>query len=117
MSLPESTEFVGELCFQGCISLSKFTISSPSHLRELMDLPVKLTGVICISDSVEMLGFHVDDPRAVQRTLMFGRDSRLAEMKLVSTEEWLPARSFLQVSSRSVKGFRTNFEWKEDPEP
>jgi hypothetical protein len=43
-----------EFCFQAYDSLSSFTFSSPSHLRELIDVPQAFSGVVSIPDSVEV---------------------------------------------------------------
>jgi hypothetical protein len=109
--LPSSTEFVGEGCFVGCDSLSGFTLSSPSHLLELLDLPPQLPGFLAIPDSVQVLSYSRGWKRPPERTLSFGCESRLATITAKSGIPPRPCRSFLQVSSRSLKLFRKNLEF------
>jgi hypothetical protein len=111
MVLPSSTEFVGECCFVGCHSLSRLTFASPCHLRELLDLPLVLTGVVSIPNSVESVMFHESAPPRLERTLTFGRDSKLAKLRSLPIRGLFPSRSFLQVSSRILKLFRADFEF------
>jgi hypothetical protein len=74
-SLPPSVEFVGERCFDKCISLSNLTFQSPSHLRELLDIPFHLAGFVCVPDSVEILSFIGLFARSGDRVLRFGDES------------------------------------------
>jgi hypothetical protein len=110
--LPSSVEFVGECCFFGCNSVSSLTFAEPSHLRELLDIPSQLPGTICVPDSVEIFRFSQSLTPVPGRTFSFGRDSRLMEFGH-DLEIWRRiSRVFLQVSTRSLKRFRSNFEFK-----
>jgi hypothetical protein len=60
MVLPSSVEASGDECFIGSDSLSSLAFSSPSRLRELLDLPLQLSGFVSIPDSVEILSLSVD---------------------------------------------------------
>jgi hypothetical protein len=70
-----------------------------------------LSGLVCIPDSVEVLSFHGDKRYSVSRTLSLGTESRLAETRRVSDREFFSTRSFLQLSSRILKHFRTKLEF------
>jgi hypothetical protein len=116
--LPSSVEFVGEGCFGGCNELSSLTFGSPSHLRELLDLPRSLSGFIGIPDSVEPLGIF-GRLRGVQtQVLSFGVESKLNETrtaKLTAFDTRFDSRvrrSLLVVSSRILKVFRTKLEFE-----
>jgi hypothetical protein len=112
MILPPSLEFVGIESFALCRSISRFTFVSPSHLRELLDIPSELSGAISIPDSVEILSFVGSlVPRQCQRTLKFGCDSRLTQISAKSPFASVRCRSFVQVSSGSLKIFRMKMEF------
>jgi hypothetical protein len=100
--LPSSLEFVGKSCFEQCNLLLSFTFGSPSHLRELLDLPPALSGFIHIPDSVEVLSFHQPRKR-VLRVLAFGSDSRLKEVRPGAHGRDRSHCSFVQVSTGSLK--------------
>jgi hypothetical protein len=110
MFLASSVEFVGEGCFAECDSLSSLAFSSPSHLRELLDLPPKLSGFVSIPDSVEILVFDFDVKSVPHRTLRFGSDSRLRQIRPPTRSTHGP--SFLQVQTRCLKLFRVNLEFE-----
>jgi hypothetical protein len=139
--LPPLVTWIGEACFTGCWYLQTFAFSSPCRLRKLLDLPPVSPGVREIPDSVEVLRFRRPADSRVEYTLVFGRESKLREVACKtgdaeaperSAEEetgwgwpWgtrveppvkpaLPMRSFLLVTSRSLKRFRSNLEY--DPE-
>jgi hypothetical protein len=109
--LPSSVEFVGRFCFLECGSLSSLTFPSPSRLRELLDLPPALSGFVSIPDSVEILKFHRDDRRQLERTLLFGSESRLSKFNTTSLDTMPPMQSFVQVSTGSLKILRRNLEF------
>jgi hypothetical protein len=112
--LPSSVEFVGEHCFDGCGSLSKLTFASPSHLRELLDLPARLSGLVAIPDSVEILRIYKRwEDRFRDTVLTFGAELRLTQFRVVS-EDSLPCRLLVRVSARSLKLFRINLEFETD---
>jgi hypothetical protein len=117
--LPSSVEFVGKGCFAGCIGLSSLTFGSPSHLRELLDLPRSLSGFISIPDSVETLVLFGRLRRIQTQVLSFGVESRLNEVRKATVKTFhnpinslLVRRSFLVVSSRSLKAFRMKLEFE-----
>jgi hypothetical protein len=116
MFLPSSVEFVGESCFENCVSLSSLRFGSPSHLRELLDLPRPLSGVIDIPDSVETLGLFGSFREQANQVLRFGVDSRLNQIKAAKVKDArdtsLVRRSLLLVSTRSVKMMRMNLEFE-----
>jgi hypothetical protein len=112
--LPSSVEFVGESCFTACDSLSTLTFSSPSHLRELLDLPPDMSGFVSIPDSVEILSFHRSSRCSHQLTLVFGCGSRLVKISAIPTWRSLRYGSFLQVSTHSLKVFRRRLEFETD---
>jgi hypothetical protein len=113
MSIPSLLKLVGDRCFTGCGSLSNLGFSSPSQLRELLDLPSKLPGFISIPDSVALLSFGFDAKSLAQRTLTFGSDSKLSEIKPPTRS--LEGRLFVQVQTRSLTLFRGNLESKSSP--
>jgi hypothetical protein len=80
----------------------------------LLDLPPRLSGVVSIPDSVEVLSFYGSVGVISERTLVFGRDSRLREIHVKSNVRPTPYRSFLQFAARSLKIFRTNMELEQD---
>jgi hypothetical protein len=125
MVLPPSVEFVGLSCFCGCNSLSRFTFVLPSRVRELLDLPPALVGFVDIPDSVEILSFGARLDNRHHRTLTFGVDSRLREVRSAVWSrsfscirfEFVPEApggfvSFLQVRTLSLKAFRSNPEFE-----
>jgi hypothetical protein len=119
MCIPSSVEFIGKRCFAACYWLSQLTFSSPSHLREFLDFPANVGGLISIPDSVEILVMGQCEvaqavPRPPQRMLAFGPDSRLAEIRPGSRPKYgtsLAFPSFVQLSARSLRRFRTNLEF------
>jgi hypothetical protein len=112
MILPPSVAFVGEFCFRECSALSSLTFASPSHLRELLDLPPQLPVFLSIPDSVEILSFQSAPPPLHDRTLIFGPDSRLTEIRAKRSPRSSRWRSFVQFSSRSLKAFRIDLEFR-----
>jgi hypothetical protein len=132
LCVPASVEFVGEECFAGCYSLFVLTFQPESHLRELLDLPVRMKGIVNIPDSVETLRRSGRSEYPAEYTLMFGRESRLADVRpsylasfafarspsettmgLVSRSEGKGTgiRGFMQFSSRTVKILRCSLEF------
>jgi hypothetical protein len=111
MLIPSSVEFIGEFCFDQCSSLLTLAFSPQFHLKELLDLPLKISRVVCIPDSVEVIAFELCARFGLDETLIFGPDSRLAEIKHGCPYSLRP-RAFLQVSARSLKKFRADLEFK-----
>jgi hypothetical protein len=111
MVLPSSVEFVADMCFCDCDSLIDFTIRSPSHLRELLDLSPHLSGEVRIPDSVEALSFALQWGERIERVVTFGLDSKLRALRVESDR---PARgsSFLCVPSRILKILRRKMEFE-----
>jgi hypothetical protein len=114
MFLPSTVEIVDEACFIECEVLASLVFGSPSHLRELLSLPPGLRGFLAIPNSVEILTFDRDftDPSGL--VLTFGSDSRLSAVTVSSWEGRDPCRAFLQVSSRTLKLFRREWEFTSD---
>jgi hypothetical protein len=118
-SVPGSVEVIGARCFAGCSALSDWGLPSPCRIRELLSLPPIWLGRQAIPDSVEILGFCVShyNNNYEGYSLDFGRESRLREIREYSSNgnpdesPIVPDRSFLQVSSRSLKEFRANLEF------
>jgi hypothetical protein len=104
--VPSSVEYLGECCFRGCRALSNITFASPSHIRELLDLPLYWPGLHNIPDSVEMVRFGVYSPIQSHFGLIFGRESRLKSVRALDAGEEIGRRCFLQVASRSLGVFR-----------
>jgi hypothetical protein len=116
--IPSSVEHVGEYCFEACTSLSGgFSFASPSHVRELMDLPLAWQGFHDIPDSVQVLRFDytTEEIRGVTelRGLTFGRESRLVSVKVRRRVPFDLRAYFLQFTSRSLKMFRSVLEFGE----
>jgi hypothetical protein len=115
--VPASVEVIDSCCFHACVLLWDLTFSSPSHLRELLDLPPLWPGMHEIPDSVERLAFSVEFRRVRHvYTLSFGRDSALREIAAGQRPWSTPGRSFLQVSSHSVKVIRSALEFASEEE-
>jgi hypothetical protein len=117
LALPSSVEFVGEACFEGCDSFSNLTFGSPSRLLELLAIPQLLSGFVCIPDSVEILGSFGTSNYSSDyvQVLSFGVDSKLSAIRIRTEEDgdlFFCYRSFLQVSTRSLKSFRMNLEFE-----
>jgi hypothetical protein len=112
LALPPLVEFVGRNCFSYCASLSNLTLSL--RIRELLDLPCCWNGWRAIPDSVERLGFsrEASDPR--ESVFIFGRESRLVKVIARSSERGKSCQSFVQVSTRSLKVFRSRMEFRCD---
>jgi hypothetical protein len=114
--LPSSVEFVGDSCFRGCRLYRSFAFGSPSHLRELLDVPDPFSGSLSIPDSVEVLSLPPCFGLWQATVFVFGAESRLSEVRLRSLPTSLPrpivCRSFLKVSIGSLKRFRKNLEFE-----
>jgi hypothetical protein len=94
-----------------CFSIVHLEFASPSHLRELLDLPPKLRGFLAIPDSVEILAFSRRLTFLEFLTLTFGSDSKVTEIRERFPTESAPGRLFMHVSSRSLKRFRAKLEF------
>jgi hypothetical protein len=114
IDLPPSLEFVGDSCFHTCNSLTGWHFLAPSRLRELLDVPVTLSGIVAVPDSVEVVAFWRAPPPRAGRTLTFGCDSKLTEITAKVDRGAVAGRGFLQVASRSLKVFRARLEFKAD---
>jgi hypothetical protein len=103
LNLTSAIEHIGSSCFNGCFALKQFTFSGAGRLRELLDLPPEWPGVHWIPDSVEILSF-VHLMRASRHfALLFGRESRLAQVMTYRGTEAPPSRAFVHLSARSLK--------------
>jgi hypothetical protein len=111
--VPPLVEFVGESCFMECTALCTFTFAPGCHLRQLWDLPPAWPGLHAIPDSVEDLAFKQNYHRTRPHALVFGDESRLVTVRADSMSGG-PRRSFLRVSSRSLKIFRADLEFGSD---
>jgi hypothetical protein len=111
MVIPSALEFLGEHCFDDCNSLSRLTFAPPSHLRELLHIPPKLSGFVSIPDSVEIISFRGLSAPHGDLVLTFGSESRLVETSPRHFPVPIHYRSFVQVNSRSLKRFRLNLEF------
>jgi hypothetical protein len=111
--LPASVEFIADQCFLYCYACTSLTIGSPSHLREVLDLPPGLQGVVHMPDCLEIL--HIRPPsrdRSGGRAVVFGPESRLVEFAAKPERGWPLCRTFLQLSARTLKRCRTELEFK-----
>jgi hypothetical protein len=109
--IPPLVEFVGEACFTECSALCSLTFAPGCHLRQLLDLPPVWPGFHDIPDSVEDLAFKGGSRRTHPSALLFGDESRLIRVR-AGSEFPGPRRSFLRVSSRSLKIFRSTLEFE-----
>jgi hypothetical protein len=124
---PPSVEKIGPHCFFQCPAHSRLILSAPSHLRELLSLPETVTEPTAIPDSVEVLSFTQDSLNRGGYTLIFGHDSKLAELRVHSElisrrpPRWddpkiavvKTFRSFLQLPARYLKRFRPRLEFSQ----
>jgi hypothetical protein len=110
MLLPSLLEPIGIGCFSGSDLISRLAFGLPSRLRELLSLPAGLCGGCAIPDSVESLTFNKNIRNPCRVVLTFRSDSRLAAIGLPNPAHILSCRIFLQVSSRSLKLFRRDWE-------
>jgi hypothetical protein len=111
--VPSSVEFLGEGCFRECYALLNLSFASPSKLRELLDLPPALSGVLAIPDSVEHLSMAKHSGCPCSRVLVFGPESRLSQVRLRGAPQEIRFRTrlFLQLSPRALKVRRMNSEF------
>jgi hypothetical protein len=98
---------------------SSGTVGSSSKIARLFSIP----------DSVGVLAFAAlrydpdddenrydpdddeNDAALLPRTVTFGRDSKLARLRVVQSAEFIPTRFFLQVATRSLRVFRMTLEF------
>jgi hypothetical protein len=107
LDVPASVEVIGLACFFACGALAKLTFVSPAHIRELLDLPLALTEVPRIPDSVENLvipPLRGPARRAAAPAMAFGADSNLKEFK--------GDRAFLHLAKRSLMAKRSDCEYQ-----
>jgi hypothetical protein len=113
--LPSSVEFIGERCFGYCNSLYSLTFSLPSHLRELLDLPPQLSGLVFVPDSVEILSLNGQWELSARWALIFGHESRLTEINMCRRLGFVLGcrlfSSLLQIATRTLKLLRTKLEF------
>jgi hypothetical protein len=105
--VPSSVQIIDFQCFVVCERLRDLTFASPSHLRDLLDLPAKWNGGE-IPDSVELLVF-TGGPY-IHYTLLFGPQSRLTSFN-ARLVPFGSAVSFLRVPARALKGVRETLEF------
>jgi hypothetical protein len=100
--VPASVEHLGQGCFRGCFAMCNFILATPSHLRELLGLPPVWRGLHDIPDSVEILGVPAARKDvSCAYVLLFGYHSAYGI-----------ARSFVHVTSRSLKVIRAMHEFR-----
>jgi hypothetical protein len=104
--IPSSVQFVGPFCFSECDSLSSLTFASPSQLRELLDVPPSLTGSLDAPDSLRILAVPRFEERGRICPLIFGRDSKLEEIRGLQEMHRGRKRLFLRVPSGYLKNRR-----------
>jgi hypothetical protein len=109
-TVPASVTFIGEERFLGCRALSHLAFVAPPKIRELLDIPERLVGLQEIPDSVEKLRIGISGQHFF-RTVSFGRESKLVVVKPVERMKTSVNRCFLQVSSASLKVFRSTMEF------
>jgi hypothetical protein len=110
--VPASVEHLGQGCFRRCFAMSNFILATPSHLRELLGLPPVWRGLHDIPDSVEIRGFSaVRKGVSCASVLLFGHHSRLNHIVAESDSAYGFARSFVHVTSRSLKVIRAMHEF------
>jgi hypothetical protein len=113
MFLPSSVEFVGENGFGGFDSLYSLTFESRSYLRELLDVPSRLSGCVSIPDSIDNLSFH-ESPGDPAQALKSGVDSKLSEIRATSVLGTRQCQSCVHVSTRSLKHFRLKWRFERE---
>jgi hypothetical protein len=110
--VPSVVEIIDESSFENCVSLTELIFAPPSHVRQLLSLPPVWPGWHEIPDSVEELAIWIDRDTPSSYRLTFGPESKLKRLRPM---RWrVLGRSFLQVSSRSLKSLRLNLEFDED---
>jgi hypothetical protein len=108
MLIPSSVTSVGLNAFCGCDSLLSFRFVLPSQVRTLGDVPEKVTD---IPDSVERLRFFTGRKKRIRQSLRFGADSRLVRILVLSARSAAIRRCFLLFSTRTLKLFRSRFDF------
>jgi hypothetical protein len=111
LTIPRSVERIGFECFQGCRCLSTLVFESQARIRELLDIPPRWTGLQWIPDTVESLQFYPDPQKGCYCVLMFGRESRLVQLRLGRRFDEAPPRIFVQASPRTLKAMRLLLEF------
>jgi hypothetical protein len=109
--IPASVEFIRLSCFSGCDSLSTITFGSPARIRELLDLPSHCSGFQQIPDSVESLVYHACCRPGKYYALAFSNESKLVNISLSRPRVRMHLRTFVHVSSRMLKVFRSDLEF------
>jgi hypothetical protein len=110
--IPASVEYIGVRCFEKCNSLSTLMFGLPSRLESLLDIPPHWVGFHEISDGVKHLGLRPDWPSGPSEcVLTFGMDSKLETIGSSSRKILPSCRSFVQISSRSLKRIRSHLEF------
>jgi hypothetical protein len=110
--LPALLGTVGENSFFDCRSLVTMRFVVPSHLRSLLALPPRLTGVVDMPDSLEILRFSGEMRGRTGYGLQFGRESKLNQVS-VDVTAGRQKHCFMRLSGLSLKRFRCNLEFAE----
>jgi hypothetical protein len=111
-------EAIEEGAFQDCRSLTRITFDIPSRLKKL-ELPPTDFGTLAIPDSVEVLSGGFGEIRGRNRIVLFGKESRLAELEFAESMfaprmRQLPAsehRLYVRLSEGALRRFRSKLEW------
>jgi hypothetical protein len=110
LRLPSAVEYVGPDCFHDYGRFFNVSFVAPSHVREMsLDFPIDTTD---IPDSVEELTVPIAVPHATRRLWNFGAESKLNQIQVYRGQSGTAARCFLQFSSRTLKIFRSEKEFK-----
>jgi hypothetical protein len=115
LTVPSSVGLVQCFAFETCDSLTDFRFETPCQVRELLDLPPRWTGIHDIPDCVEVFSFSPNLDEQCDSALIFGRDSKLCQVDVSPPVDPSnisgPCRTFLQVSTPSLKRFRSILEF------
>jgi hypothetical protein len=111
LTIPASVDDIDYDCFDECRLLFPLNFAPPSRLRNLT-LP-RLSHVCQpIPDGVDRLAFFMNLYKFIAYVLTFGRKSKLQEI-WPDYAETTPGRTFLRLSSPSLKGMRLGLEFDE----
>jgi hypothetical protein len=109
--IPGSVERMGINSFYHCTSLSDVMFLTPSRIRQIWDLPPAARRPLVIPDSVEFIALPGSVRRGMSYALMFGRESKLGEISDRGRTDRRHGRSFLHLSTRTLKRFRKQEEF------
>jgi hypothetical protein len=109
--VPGRVECIGVGCFVGCSSLTTLDFEHPCNLRELLNLPPRLSELQTIPDSVEVLQILADPNHEVDYVLQFGSESKLAVFQHRPLQGGCQLRCFLRVPGQCSRRFRDGLEF------